>query len=64
MAVTAVIGNPASGVNYTVTTDTSADWAAVANSTYFYDLADKLVHFKNASGDILEVFSASGGASA
>jgi len=60
MSVTAVIGNPAAGVNYTFTTDTSADWAAVANSTYFYDLADKLVHFKNASGDILEAFSASG----
>ena len=57
MAVTTVIGNPASGVNYTVTTDTSADWSAVANDTYFYDLADKLVHYKNSSGDIIEGFS-------
>jgi hypothetical protein len=41
-------------------TDTSADWASVANSTYFYDKADKLVHYKNASGTVLEVFSAGG----
>jgi hypothetical protein len=57
MAVTTVIGTPAQGVNYTVTTDTSADWSAVANDTYFYDLADKLVHYKNSSGDIIERFS-------
>jgi hypothetical protein len=57
MAVTTVIGTPAQGVNYTVTTDTSADWSAVANDTYFYDLADKLVHYKNSSGDIIEGFS-------
>ena len=57
MAVTTVIGNPASGVNYTVTTDTSADWPTVGTNTYFYDLADKLVHYKNSSGDIIEGFS-------
>jgi len=57
MAITTVIGTPAQGVNYTVTTDTSADWSAVANDTYFYELADKLVHYKNSSGDIIEGFS-------
>lgn len=63
MAVTAVIGAPAGAINYTFTTDTSADWASVANSTYFYDKADKLVHFKNASGTVLEIFAAGGSAS-
>ena len=57
MAVTAVLGLPAGAINYTFTTDTSADWASVANSTYFYDKADKLVHFKNSSGVVLEIFS-------
>ena len=57
MAVTTVIGTPAQGVNYTVTTDTSADWPTVANDTYFYDLADKLVRFKDANGSIKEMFS-------
>ena len=57
MAVTAVLGLPAGAINYTYTTDTSADWSSVANSTYFYDKADKLVHFKNSSGVVLEIFS-------
>jgi hypothetical protein len=63
MAITTVTTKMSAGVNYTVTTDSSADWAAVANDTYFYDLADELVHYKNSSGDIIEMFSASGGAS-
>lgn len=63
MAVTAVIGAPAGAINYTFTTDTSADWASVANSTYFYDKADKLVHFKNSTGTVLEIFAAGGSAS-
>jgi hypothetical protein len=49
----------AAGVNYTATTDTSADWSSVANSTYFYDKADKLVHYKDSTGTVLEVFSGS-----
>lgn len=57
MAVTAVIGAPAGAINYTFTTDTSADWASVANSTYFYNKADKLVRFKDAGGVILQLFS-------
>ncbi len=57
MAITTVTTKMSAGVNYTVTTDTSADWPTVANDTYFYDLADKLVHYKNSSGDIIEGFS-------
>lgn len=57
MAVVAVTGIPSAGVNYTVTTASSADWASVSNSTYFYDLTDKLVHYKNSAGTILEIFS-------
>lgn len=60
MAVTAVTTSMAGAINYTVVTDTSADWPSVANSTYFYDKADKLVHYKNSAGAVLEVFSASG----
>jgi hypothetical protein len=59
MAVTLVTTTMAAGVNYTVVTDTSADWASVANSTYFYDKADKLVHYKDSTGTVLEVFSGS-----
>ena len=48
------------GVNYTVITDSSADWASVANSTYFYDKTDKLPHYKDGSGNVLEVFASGG----
>lgn len=47
------------GINYTYVTDTSADWASVPNSTYFYDKADKLVHYKDSTGTVIEIFSAS-----
>jgi hypothetical protein len=63
MAVTAVTTSTAGAINYTFTTDTSADFASVANSTYFYNIADKLVRYKDGTGAILEIFSASGGAS-
>ena len=49
------------GVQVTKVTDTSADWASVANNTYFYDKGDQLVHYKNSGGTILEIFSAAGG---
>lgn len=61
MAVTAVTTTMAGAINYTVVTDTSADWPSVANSTYFYDKADKLVHYKDGTGAVLEIFSAAGG---
>lgn len=60
MAVTSVTTAMAGAINYTVVTDTSADWPSVANSTYFYDKATKLVYFKNSSGTVLEIFSGSG----
>jgi hypothetical protein len=61
MAVVAITGNPAAGVNYTVTTASSADWTSVSNSTYFFDLTDKLVHYKDSTGAIIELFGAAGG---
>jgi hypothetical protein len=48
------------GIQYTRITDTSSDWAAVANSTYFYDLGDKLPHYKNASGTVVSIFEEGG----
>ena len=57
MAITTVKGVPTAGVIYTQTTDTSADFVSVANSTYFYNLADKIVRYKDATGTVLEIFS-------
>ena len=61
MAVTTVTTSMAGGINYTVQTDSSADWASVSNSTYFYDKTDKLVHYKDSTGTVLEIFSTGGG---
>jgi hypothetical protein len=50
------IGFPQTGIQFTKVTDTSADWASVANSTYFYDKADKLVYYKDANGVIQNTY--------
>ena len=60
MAVVTVSGSPVVGTKYTVTTASSADWASVSNSTYFFDLTDKLVHYKDSTGAIIELFGAAG----
>lgn len=62
MAVTTVTSglNQTKGIPYTVITDSSADWASVANDTYFYDIADRLPHYKDSSGTVLEVFGGGG----
>jgi hypothetical protein len=59
MAVTAVTTRMSGAINYTHVTDTSADWASVANSTYFYDKADKIVRYKDASGVISDALTTS-----
>lgn len=56
MAVTAVTTTMAGAINYTVVTDTSADWPSVANSTYFYDKVTKLVYYKDANGVVQNTY--------
>ena len=67
MAVTDYSGltitSPQTGIQFTKVTDSSADWASVGNSIYFYDKTDMLVHYKNSAGTVVELFS-TGGASA
>lgn len=50
---------PEKGINYTHMTDSSADWpsASLPNGTYFYDKTDKLPHYKDANGNILDVIN-------
>jgi hypothetical protein len=45
------------GIQYSKVTDSSADWASVANDTYFYDKTDKIIYYKNPLGTILSIFS-------
>jgi hypothetical protein len=56
MAVTTVTTTMAGAINYTVVTDTSADWASVANSTYFYDKATKIVYYKDSTGVVQDIY--------
>lgn len=56
MAVTSVTTRMAAGINYTVVTDTSADWSSVGNSTYFYDKATKIVYYKDANGVVQNTY--------
>jgi hypothetical protein len=60
MAVTTVTTTMAAGVNYTRVTDTSADWGLVPLLTYFYDKGSNMVYYKNASGNILDIFDSNG----
>ena len=51
------INQPQTGIQFTKVTDSSADWASISNSTYFYDKTDKLVHYKDSTGAVLEIFT-------
>jgi len=57
MAVTVLTTTMSGAVNYTVTTASSSDWASVSNSTYFYDLTDKIVYYKDSTGSVLSPYS-------
>jgi len=48
------------GINFTKETDSSADWPSIANSTYFRDVADGLIHYKDSTGTVLEMYAAGG----
>ena len=52
MAATAITTSMAGAINYTYTTDSSLDWGAVPNSTYFYDKTTKLVFYKDGYGKV------------
>jgi len=56
MAAVTVTATMAAGVVYTIRTDTSADFPSVANNKYIYNLADKLVYYKDANGLVQPTF--------
>jgi len=41
-----------SAINYTVITDSDADWSSVSADVYFYDKGTKSVYYKNSNGRI------------
>jgi len=48
---------PTAGSEYSATTDSVADWASVPNNTYFFDLVEKQVFFKDSVGAIYSTWS-------
>lgn len=48
------------GIQYTATTDTSADWGDVDNETYFFDKQTELVYFKDANGNVGSIYTSVG----
>lgn len=61
MAVTTTkLPNTAVGVPYTHTTANNSDWTNVPSDKYFYDLATKLVYYKNSSDEIISIFEEGG----
>lgn len=67
MALTILPRARAAGTQYTHTTDTSVDFPSVPNNTYFYNIADDLVYYKDSAGTVLVIFGTAytpGGSSA
>lgn len=60
MALTQSAVRNSNGISFTYITDSSADWPSVPINTYFKDLGDGLVHYKDSAGNIQEIFSSSG----
>jgi len=60
MAIRDKIISGSNGINFTKETDSSADWPSIANSTYFRDVADGLIHYKDSTGTVLEMYAAGG----
>jgi hypothetical protein len=59
MAVGTPSGKPVVGQKYTKTTDSSADWGSIANDTYFYDLTDEAVYYKDTNGVVQDKYKGS-----
>jgi hypothetical protein len=61
MAIRNKLNVPLSPIPYTKEVDGSGDHAGLANSTYFKDLSDGLVYFKDGTGTIISLFESGGG---
>lgn len=56
MAVVVLTTPMSAGTTYTHTTDTTADFPSVPNNTFFFNKADKLTYYKDATGTVLVIY--------
>ena len=48
------------GINYTKELDGPSDWSGVTYNTYFKDLSDGLIYWKNLSGTVIAIYELAG----
>lgn len=56
MAVTVLNTPMTAGLGYTHRVDSVADFPAVPNNTYFYNIADDLIYYKDSAGTVLVIY--------
>lgn len=49
------------GINYTKEVDSSLDYSGITNDTYFKNLDDGLIYWKNSGGTVVSIFEEGGG---
>lgn len=49
------------GINYTKECDSSSDYAVMPNSTYFRDVSDGLIYYKDSGGTVIGIFGSLSG---
>ncbi len=59
MAIRNKIVRGGNGIDYTIECDSSADYPSISNNTYFKNIADNLIYYKDNTGNVLSIFSAS-----
>ena len=48
------------GINYTKEVDGPSDWIGITYNTYFKDLSDGLIYFKNSIGNVIAIYETAG----
>ena len=59
MAITDKRVTGGNGISYTKETTNSIDWSALTNSTYFKNISDDTIYYKDENGNIFHAFTGS-----
>ena len=59
MAITDKRVTGGNGISYTKETTNSVDWTGITNNTYFRNISDDIIYFKDNSGNIYHTFTGS-----
>jgi hypothetical protein len=59
MAITQSTIRNGNGITFTFVVDSSSDWSGVTNSTYFKDLSNGLIYYKDPTGTVQDLYKPS-----